>query len=114
MSLSNPLKSALSPLRAMDIQAFARGDASGDFDTHGADISVNDTLLASKIPVAASATHPQRKRTSLAIAMPSSPMSRPMSRPMLHPILRHPSRQWLVPTPRWAAHAAATAQVPHD
>ncbi|MUI14023.1 hypothetical protein GJV26_16400 [Massilia dura] len=81
----------------MDIQAFARGDAPWDCDPHDADISVNDTLLASMIPVAASATHPQKNRLR-PIATPSSSMT----------------RRWPGNDPRWAAHAAATAQVPHD
>jgi len=79
MSLSNPFTSALSPLRATDIQAPARGDASWDCDIRFTDIPVNDILLASKIPVAASATHPQSKRTSLTIVPPSSPMVRRQS-----------------------------------
>ena len=98
MFLSNPLKSALSPLRAMGIQAFAPGDEPWDLYSHCSAISVNDTLLASMIPVAASATHPQELRFDPAFARPSSPMN------------RHSSRH----DPRWGAHAAATAQVPQD
>ncbi|QBH99576.1 hypothetical protein [Pseudoduganella albidiflava] len=80
----------------MDIQAFAHMGAPWDFVTCFTDISVNDTLLASRIPVAASATHPHSKRTRLTIAIPARTRNCPVS------------------TPRWAVHAAITAQVPHD
>jgi hypothetical protein len=101
MSLSNPFKRAFPTARHGHPGACAR-DAAWDCDIHCADIPVNDTLLASKIPVAASATHPQRKRTGPTVVSPSSPMSR-----------RSP-RQLAGMNPRRAAYAAATAQVPHD
>jgi len=82
----------------MDLPAFARGNAPWDFGTHSIVISVDDTLLASKVPVAASATHPQRNRFNLNTVTPSAGMT------------RHVSGL----DPRWGAHAASSAQVPHD
>ncbi|MBB3220456.1 hypothetical protein [Pseudoduganella umbonata] len=81
----------------MALPAFAHGNAPWDFGTHSI-VPVDDTLLASKVPVAASATHPQRNRFSQTTVTPSPWMTRQSSGL----------------DPRWGAHIAAPAQVPHD
>jgi hypothetical protein len=82
----------------MEFPAFTHGNAPWDFGTHSIVISVDDTLLASKVPVAASATHPQRNRSNLTTVTPSAWMTRELSGF----------------DPRWGAHRASSAQVPHD
>jgi hypothetical protein len=80
----------------MDFPAFARGVAPWDSGIRSTDISVNDTLLASKVPVAASTTHPHRNRHNLSIVILDEKHNCPVT------------------SQAGVAHIAATAQVPHD
>jgi hypothetical protein len=82
-------------MRAMNIQAFAPGDAQRNLYTHPADIKSNDILLASTISVAASATHPHCTNPTTVTLSPRM------------------TRQLAGIDSRWAVRSA-NSQMPHD
>lgn len=79
-------------------------DGQRSVDGLDTDIKVNDTLLASGLREGGQPLQVLRLQSSATQSNRSTPYS---TTPTAAPVLRGHD-------PRWAAHAATTAQVPHD